>query len=382
MIIFDIIRSRKEFIEVRKQWDQLWERQTEAWPTLSWTWFDVFWSQMEFSGWDAIVPTARMNGKLVAAAPLMMKKTRRFGFEYYIVAGLENAHSISYNWLMPSDLSLAAEAMKGFLSFLERTTKGKHVITWKNGYSNHETTRVLIQLFKRFGYRVVLRARRHPPVIEMRGDRHDLLASLSPNMRRRLKRGWKYLKTRGTIRFAEISAGAHLFEILYRCWHLENDSWKGEKGTSILANSYLVGFYNRLAVEISRQGRLAVFTLTCEDDLVAFCFCLRNGDSLYALKSSINWKYAQASPMYLLFKEILGWMEAKRMVFFHLSGEADEYKLHWTRDTHDVSQLFAFPGSIYGKMLYGTSLGWKEFLEQRISDDTIDRARRILFKNK
>lgn len=382
MIIFDIIRSRKEFIEVRKQWDQLWECQTEAWPTLSWTWFDIFWSQMELSGWDAIIPTALMNGDLVAAAPLMMKKTRRFGFKYYTVAGLENAHSMSYNWLMPPDLSLAAEAMKGFLSYFEGMTKGKHIITWKNGYSDHETTRVLIQLFKKFGYRVVLRVRRHPPVIEMPGERHDLLASLSRNMRRRLKRGWKHLKTHGTIRFSEISAVAGLVENLERCWSLENDSWKGEKGTSILANSYLVEFYNLLAVEMSNQSRLALFTMTCEDDLVAFCFCLRNGDSLYALKSGINWKYAQASPMYLLLQEILGWMESKRMVFFHLGGEADEFKLHWTNHTHEVSQLFAFPGNIYGKMMYGTSLGWKEFLEKHISDDTIDRARSILFKDK
>ncbi len=374
MLRIRLIEDRPALAAVGPHWARLQARQEHPWPFLDWTWFDTFWSEMDLDRRRVVIVTAWDGDELVGAAPLAIGAGRVAGLECRVVAGLENVHSPSFNWLVPDDADGTEAVVRAMAEAVRALAPGRRVLRWGNAYAADRGTLVARRGLADAGYRIVLRAARRPFTIRL-PEGSPFFGTLSARMRKRLNNGWSRLARRGGARFEEVSAAANLREHLERAWSLEASTWKGAAGGAVLRDARIHRFYNSLAERWAPVRKMALFTLSCGETLVAFAYTALDEATVHGLKLTFNSDFADMSPAYLLVWRIIEWAQQHGLRAFNLGGHEAEWKAHWSREQSEVVTLYAFPRDAAGTFMYMSRFGWRVALEKIPGFSEVERRR-------
>ena len=364
LVELKVINNRSNLLKIEKDWNQLFIQQEQQWPFLEWEWFNIFWAEMDLSGWDVFILTAWEIDTLVGAAPLMKKEKRFFGLKYSIISGLENVHSPSYSWLLPKESDKKHSVVKLFIKHISGITTNRYMLTWKNAYSYHSATKDLKRILYSEGLKVDSLPLRFPLTFSIPRDKKSILYSVSKSMRKRLRNKWKRLNNMGKVVFEEVSGSPDLSDYLNSAWELELKTWKGKSGSAIAQDVFLKNFYNNLAIKLSSSGKLALFMLWSDSELVAFLYGICDKQIIHELKGSYNPEFSDYSPGHLLDWKVMEWTQNRGLRKVNMCGEAEDYKKHWCNKQDEVSAIRVFSPELFGKLFYHICFGWKNKLRK------------------
>jgi len=173
-------------------------------------------------------------------------------------------------------------------------------------------------------------------------------ASWSGNHRAAVKKGIKRLNELGSIEVECFREGQReeLNSILMECFQLEDRSWKGENGTSIL-KSDMQDFFQDEAYSLMQSGMLSLWQLKLDGVLIAFEYCAVGKGVVFSNKISFDPEYSRYSPGNVLrFYQHEFYQQDQQTYLFDMMGITCKNKAKWATRTYETGNVIVANGLV------------------------------------
>jgi CelD/BcsL family acetyltransferase involved in cellulose biosynthesis len=314
------------------EWEQLAEA-TSALPFLYPGWIRP-WLQAFGRGTLQLVHE-RVDGRLVAVIPLL----RRRGA----------LHSPT-NWHTPAFGLLAAgtSAAERLVRRVYATAERRLSLEFLDGDSAE------LDLYRQHaraaGYRVAVRTLERSPYVTVDGEWAAAQAELDGKLVRDLRRRRRRLDELGEVTLDVRDGRDHLDELLAEGLRLEGSGWKEAAGTAIASDPNLERFYREIAAWASGRGWLRLAFLRLDGRPLAFQFGVEHDRVYYFLKGGYDTAFVRFAPGKLLLHAMLERAFDTGLRSFELLGDAEPWKLEWTRSCRERVAFQAFAPSAAGSL--------------------------------
>lgn len=276
-------------------WDDLWQRSERAAPVaraeLVAQWIEHF---APAAGFQALV--VEHSGQLLAALPLVGRKLR---------GPLMAGGMPSNDWSDAGDLLLDPtcdiDAVMGTLAVGLRNAPWP--LLWLDEVELAAPQwAAFVKALARFGMRHDAKTLFTSGRVELGGDWNAYLGSRTKKHRHNMRRCESRLHEAGPSEFKlyERVAEHEAPQLLRRGFEVEDRSWKGAQGTSVLRSQGMFDFLCRQATELARKGHLRVALLEHHGVPIAFDYGYSAGGICYRAKIGYDEQFAWCSPGQLL----------------------------------------------------------------------------------
>lgn len=182
------------------------------------------------------------------------------------------------------------------------------------------------------------------------GPWSEFRARLPKNFQRDLPRKQRQLEKHGRLVLGEHTApGAELDAALAGSFDVETRGWKGSEGSPIARDPKTLRFYGELARRLAAAERFALYTLSLDDKIIAFEYCLRGGGHSEMLKLSFDPAFEKQSPGQVLRMMMLERELARGDVRYYHLGRPSEWKLRWATEVAPLCTLRIYAGTPRGR---------------------------------
>lgn len=187
---------------------------------------------------------------------------------------------------------------------------------------------------------VLSRVLQRSPRLPLETSFADYLAAQSRNLRRTIKRKRRSAEAVGSLSFTvhEKLDEARLEEF----FAVEASGWKGRNGTAISSDSRTRVFYTEIARWAAARGLLRLTSTRLAGRPVAGDLSLESDGVLYVLKTGSDESFADHSPGVLHHHAAIEWAFSQSLSTYDFTGGADNWKMHWTKSTRDLSLVQVF----------------------------------------
>ncbi len=171
----------------------------------------------------------------------------------------------------------------------------------------------------------------------------------------RQKMAWaaRRLAGRGDVRLvvhARLAPG-EVAAWMQRGFEIEDRSWKGAEGTSVLRTPGIAEFFLRQAEQAAEWGQLELAFLQCGDRLAAFSYGLTAKGVFHSLKVGYDREFAEQAPgqllRYHLLERFFAEPERKALDF---QGPINEAHAAWLPEPYAIGRLAVAPRSLGGRL--------------------------------
>jgi CelD/BcsL family acetyltransferase involved in cellulose biosynthesis len=306
---------------IAREWDALAER-TVAPPFMRAGWAAVWCSA--FGGLLSVVCAWR-DRRLVGVLPLC----RRSG----ALSSLTNAQTPGFGMLAEDGAVRTALAERVFAA-RPRHVDIAHVDAGDPALAALERTA------SGAGYRLLRTTIRRSPFVALDGRSAGarLGSKEAANLRRRERR----LAAAGTVEVEVTDGRDGLDDLLAEGFRLEGSGWKEARGTAIASRADTRDFYCAVARWARDEGLLRLAFLRLDGRGLAFQLALQDAHAYYFLKGGYEPSASRYAPGKLLAHAMIGRAAASGLDRFEFLGDAEPWKLEWTRDCHERVRIQAF----------------------------------------
>jgi len=328
------LRQRTELCEAgavdRAEWDELADR--AAVPPFSRPgWIDAYWRA--FATGQPVAIVVRRGDRLAGVLPL----ERRRGV-------LRSAT----NWQTPlfGPVAEDAEAAVALAEELFRRVRRRADL----GFLDREALGLAEarSTAEAAGLRTLERTMTRAPYVPIEGSFDEFMAGLERKFRKEIGRRWRRLEDQGEVEVAYEDGSRDLDLLLDEGFRLEGSGWKSAAGTAIASDPVRERFYREVCAWAATRGWLTLAFLRVGGRAVAFDLCIEVDRTCYVLKGGFDTEARSLGPGVLLTHDELRRAFEAGFTSYELLGEADEYKLHWTRTVRERVRLQVFPRSPLG----------------------------------
>lgn len=297
---YSVIRlpSVRALREAELAWDDLWWRSQVTWPTLRASlvadWVEQF---APHSPLEALV--VEQQGTWLAALPLLR---RRWGL---LTVGLlpGNPWAPCGELLLDTccDAPAAVDALVG-------TLQADGGLMWMDGLCVHaDRWRLFTQRCQILGVPCHLRPGPEIGWLEIAGDWEGYRAGLSRSHRQAMNKASRRLEKAGCVQLdVQWEPDPHeLPELLASGFEVEDRSWKGNAGSSVLRTPGMFDYYLKQAKQLASWQQLVLAWLRLDRHPIAFLYGYLAKNVLHAFKIGYDPQYAAYSPGQLLFYYLL-----------------------------------------------------------------------------
>ncbi len=138
---------------------------------------------------------------------------------------------------------------------------------------------------------------------------------------------------------------------MQRGFEVEDRSWKGRAGSSVLRSPGMADFFIRQAQQAARWGQLELATLLCNDRPVAFSYGLMAKGVFHSMKVGYDPEFAAQHPgqllRYYLLERFFAEPQRKALDF---QGPMTEAHAAWLPESYAVGRLAVAPRSGCGRL--------------------------------
>jgi len=329
--------------ELRAQaagWDDLWWRSEAYLPTLRAEplaqWLERFAPQARF-----LALTVSDEGRLLAALPLV--ETVKAGF-------LRVAALPGNCWSSSGDLLLDAEAdAESPVSLL---VDGLKRLPWPLVWLDEvEIDSARWQAFcsalSRAGRIREQHAQYCGGLIDIDHDWEGYQASWSQNHRHAVRKSKRRLEQAGSVQLLRHAPpdAESLPDLLRKAFEIENLSWKGEAGTSVLKTPGMFEFFLQQARQLSAWGQLELFFLEHAGRPLAFEYCYVAKGAVGSHKIGYDPAWGKHGPGRLLrFLQLQEYYRDPECRLFDTLGILDDSKARWCTRAGRVGRIVTTGG--------------------------------------
>jgi len=342
-----IISGLDDLSPLSEQWNDLWQRSETHQPTVMAELIDLWCRSFANENlFQAVV--VESGGVFIATLPLVSR--RKLGI-FPILKFPNNC------WSSAGDLLLDAncdrnEACHALLSGLEQLDHQFVVFDEINIESDRWVSFFRALADRKKEYRI---SKSHTVgITNILHNWKQYEESWSGNHRRGLKKSMRRLEKTGEVKAVRICGDSdELKSILRQCYEIEDRSWKGETGGSVLSTPGMLDFMIQEATLVGQKGMLDLWLLKLDDRIIAFNYCHYAKGTSFAHKISFDPDFKNFGPGKLLRLFQLQEMHSDPQArIFDSYGVMCKANASWSTATYSMGKLVAATGSpYYGQLL-------------------------------
>jgi CelD/BcsL family acetyltransferase involved in cellulose biosynthesis len=353
------IKSISELRQVSDTWDDLWAHSDVANPTaraeLLAQWLEQFAPGQRFQA-VAVVS----EGSFLAALPLVEKTVR---------GALCVGHVPSNAWAHGGGLLIRKGIDRS--PVVDMLVEALRDLPWRILWFE----RIPIQSR---GYQVFMEALSHSRAAWYSCPQYDVaiahtdqdwdafVSNLKPSLRTNLRKWQKRMDQRGggEVRNYSLESPKERERLLRAAFELEDNSWKGQEGSSVIRRG-LLPYFLRQAETLAGLGHFAFFGLEVQGKMIAFQYGYAAKGVMHDCKISFDQDYRSLGPGHLLYFHVLRHCFRDSSVQFRNNlGDARDSAQDWQFPTYPVGQLIIAPRSFYGRLVVHFRAHWWPRLRQ------------------
>lgn len=355
------IRSPDELRAHAAAWDDLWTRSEAHAPMARAAfvahWLDTFAPKADF---HAVV--VEQGGRFVAALPLVVRRMKR----------VLKVHTLPTNhWATNGDLLLDPTIDQDrVLDTLLRSLGESRPILWFDRVPYDEPHwRKFQHAIQRAGWLIGRREAYRTAQIEIGDDFEAYEAGLASAHRRNCRSRAKSLEKLGgeTALVHRGGAAAEIDAFVRRGFEVEDRSWKGTAGTSVLKSPGMLEFYQAEAQIAAELGHLDLSYLEHRDRAIAFAYTFHAKGTYYEIKLGYDDEFKKFGPGHLLLRHKLRRLFADpQALTLDCRGPLIPWILNWTERSYSVGRLVATQPHLLGRTLFRAYDQWWPQIRSRL----------------
>ena len=339
------VTDRAAFGRLAGEWNAL-VRETRDEPFLRHEFFRIWLDNFAPRASLRVLLGRDVEGKLVAALPLIEERGSILGAPVRRLIAAANAHSCRFD-LIARDTRAA-----GQMFFAHLATRGgwdvlvlQDVREGGGGWSIYRTARDA-------GFPAGALLSLASPFFALPPTPGEMEARLRSKFKANLRRRRRKLEAMGEVALEHVTGGPDLYGRLEEGYALEAFGWKGRRGSAIALEDRRWGFYTELARAASYRGYLSLYFLRVGGRAVAFHYGLQVGGRYYLLKPAYDETMSECSPGQLLMEEVVRHSIARGVKEFDFLGPDMPWKREWADMVRPHYGLWIFPDTPYGRALH------------------------------
>lgn len=356
------LASRDELRAHTRDWDDLWLRSDVANPRLRAallaSWLEAFDPQASFRA--VLVEHA---GQLVAALPLVENRLQGM---LPTLSFPDNAWTSCGDFLLdpaaPTD-----EVLRTLVGGLRRESPA---LLWLNWVA-FETPRWQGFLAAAREAGMACSTRRHYDIgqVAIEHNWEEYEAKLDGKHRRNRKRNARMLEAAGGCRLRTYTtfAPGQLEELFYSGFGIEDKSWKGAEGTSLLKTTEICQFYLEEARQLAALGHLELNFLDLAERPIAFEYGYRAKGVHFLPKIGCDDTYGKFGPGQQLVMRILERLHADpEFHLFDFAGPLVPWSRTWITSSYPVGRVVISLSKGLDRLVFRAYDRWYPLLKKRL----------------
>jgi CelD/BcsL family acetyltransferase involved in cellulose biosynthesis len=202
------------------------------------------------------------------------------------------------------------------------------------------------------------------------GDDFDAYEStLSASHRRNCRSRAKALERTGGEIDVVCSGGetARIDEMVRRGFEVEDRSWKGAAGSSVLKSPGMLEFYQEEARLAAELGHLDLSFLEHQGRAIAFAYTFHAKGTYFEIKLGYDDEFKKSGPGHLLLRRKLRRLFADPQAkLLDCRGPLIPWIRNWTDRSYEVGRLVATPPGLLGRTMFKAYDQWWPRLRSRL----------------
>jgi hypothetical protein len=203
------------------------------------------------------------------------------------------------------------------------------------------------------GIPLVEHARFEVAKIEIAENWNAFTENLSRSQRQRMHKAERRLKESGDLGLVMHSqlASEEVHSWLEKVFTVEDSSWKGTSGSSILRTPGMSDFYLRQARQLAEWGQLEIALLELEGRPIASLFGFSAKGVYHAHKIGYDPKHSNNSPGQVLFWKLLEQLHVQgNWKAIDCIGPITEATSRWRPNTYTIGRMAIAPRNLLGRI--------------------------------
>jgi CelD/BcsL family acetyltransferase involved in cellulose biosynthesis len=344
-IVSDLI----EFAQMGPVWDALVRAANPSHPFLTHDWFMSWWLAFGADCRPHILLLSDDDGRPMAIAPLMRRRTRMSGFSVEVIEPMLNDHTPRYEFILASRPSASCRAIWGHL---RDEPAAWHLMFARQLPAGSVTLETLAECAEQDGFLVGRVEGDLSPHVPFEGTWPRYYATLSRNHRAKVNKGLNRLRRAAEVDLETVVRGDAVERALADGFRIEAAAWKQRRGSAIVSDASVERFYRGVAARAAHDGSLRLLFLNVGGRRIAFAFALESSNKLFVLKAGYDPEFARYSPYNLLCALVLQDGFARRLDEYEFLGANEDWKLQWTDHVRRHEWLYVFAPTLRMRMLY------------------------------
>ena len=356
-----ILSSVEEICEITDDWNALWKQSDLAMPTLR--------AELLLAWLEDFAPSSRLRAitvfdgdRLAAALPLIDSFEGVRGKLRASKLGLIGELPNNY-WTLAGDLMVdpecdfetAAEAMASVIDQLPWSLLMLRLVQ-----VDRPAWRALLGAIRRRNLALHRYDMYEVGTIDFPDSAGSYFAERSRRHVKNMRRAERQLANRGdkALRYYDHLTSEEVESLLKEGFLVEDRSWKGRAGTSVVRARGIWDHYLKQAKLLASAGELRLAFLDCDGQAVAFEYGAQAKGRYFSPKAGYDEAFAECSPSQLLCNEIYSSMaDASDPPVVDLVGPLNDAERKWTNGSYSLSSVMISTGSVVGSALLSAIVG-------------------------
>jgi CelD/BcsL family acetyltransferase involved in cellulose biosynthesis len=344
----EILTTLDSFNNLRQEWEALIDEAQIPHPFLRHVWLRNWWESFGTDTGELRIIVIREANHLVAAAPLVLMRTRLFGIPVLTLESLYNPHTPRYEFPLCTTRPTEVHAL------LWKTMAGIpcDAIILKQFPEDAATLTAIHNKADAAGWFGDRWKGPRQPYIVFDEDPKSSLRQVSSKQRYNLRKRLESLRSIGDVQLEQVTAPGQITAALKEGLRLEAAAWKGQAGTAIASEPQVESFYSGLADDLAALGWLRLLFLTLDGKRIAFDYVIDYGRTCYGMKIGYDPQYRTHAPGHTMTWLLLEDAGKRGYTEYDFIGDDEPWKLTWTRDIRLHTWLYLFRPGAKGRLLH------------------------------
>jgi CelD/BcsL family acetyltransferase involved in cellulose biosynthesis len=343
------LTSYQRFVQLRNDWEHLFNNAIEAFPTTSHPWLDAWW-QAFGEGLQPYIILVWSGDSLIGAAPFYYDRKEIFRTRFRVLRPWVNAWVDRFNLLVTSP---AADVVELILDHIEDIGHTWDLVELPRVDCSSEITEEFLQSCQRRGLPVGVEDDLQSPFLRLPSSWEQLLKNLSPSFRQTLKRKIRSVEKMDNVRMSVLEGEEAIEPIA----EISRESWQHDQGTSIASRNEIFTFFGNVTSAYAQRGKLRCALMEVDGEPAAFELNLAHNKTLHNLKLGFKKKFSHISTGVVLkaflLKQILDSQGPEpEFVEYDFMGMAEDYKLRWSKNVRVQNRYIVFSKRWTTRRLY------------------------------
>jgi CelD/BcsL family acetyltransferase involved in cellulose biosynthesis len=343
-----VITDAAAFAGMESVWNETVERAALDHPFLRHEWLRTWWDCFG-AGRRLHIVVVKAAGRILAIAPLMWEKAWMYGVPVRRLQLLANDQTPRADVIVAER---PQESYRAIWQSLVETSERWDVLQLSHVHRASPTLKALSTLATDDDHAIGTWPCDDSPYLSLGMTWDAYSASLTPKFRQNLRNRWSRVSRLGHPTLEVLEDRLAIRDACDESLRLEASGWKHANRTAIGSDPATHRFYTELAERAADRGWLRLLFLTVNGRRIATAYSACYRDRLMFLKTGYDPEFAKCSPFKTLTTLALQQAFADGLAEVDFLGDAEPWKLEWTKTTRPHDWLFIFGRQVRGRLVH------------------------------